>query len=370
MKKSYLVLLLLIIVFGFYLYSSNMQRYFSPVSSYWDPLDTDHEYFTVGRFPDGHGSVSIFTIDDVSYASSTQDVRTIKEITSKYGASITFFVIPRYGGEDRPLSENQEIVDYLEYCISTGDEVAMHGYTHYPTKELEGKSYDEQREILEKGLLDLSGLFGPINGFRPPSFWKNTNTYKALADIGFEYCSSASIFNVFPYHPKDYFHPLFGDDIDIIEVPCFPEDYFWDVRPDNLSILSYELTTRYESCEKKGTAFVVLSHLDRLVQINEISGRSEGLLMLDNYLEYVYGENAWMPTLTEYVRWYKALGELDINSRNSQGVLTITIESENEVSGLTLYMDLTDDIDVVNIYHNEQKILNMDANSIDDIIIV
>ncbi|MBN1786144.1 MAG: DUF2334 domain-containing protein [Candidatus Methanofastidiosa archaeon] len=355
---------------SFYLYTSNVQRYFSPFSSYEDPLETKFEYFSLGRYPDAHEGVSLLTFDDVSYATSANDVMKVKEITDTYGAKSTYFIIPRYGGEGNTLSSNGDLVSYLSYCLSTGDEMALHGYTHYPTEELKGKSYEEQLELIDKGKEDLNVLFGPIYGFRPPSFWKNSNTYKALASEDFLYCSSASIFNVFPYHPKEFFHPFFGDDIDIIEVPCFPEDYFWDVTSENFSTLYFELITRFESCQKKGTAFVVFTHLPRLVNLDEATGRYEALEMLENYLEYTSENDIWMPTMREYTEWHIMFLELEINCRESLNELILTIDSQKDISGLTFFFDLPDVIDTVYIYHNGDMIYQNDDCASDEIIII
>ncbi|HPR41130.1 MAG TPA: DUF2334 domain-containing protein [Candidatus Methanofastidiosa archaeon] len=355
-RRRYLFILFLIILVSSYLYTINVQRYFSPFSSYWDPFDLDNEYCSIGRFPSGNEGVAILTIDDVSYMTSAEEIQMIMELTEKYQADVTYFIIPRYGGEERTLSQNQELIEALNEALSQGDEMALHGYIHYPTMELKGKSYDEQLSIISSGKEDLESLFGEIYGFRPPSFWKNTNTYKALEEAGFQYCSSASIFNVFPYNPKDTFHPFFGDDIDIIEIPCFPEDYFWDVTPENSSTVYHELTTRFDACLKKGTPFLVFTHLPRLMAVNEITGRYEALEMMERFLEHANENNIWMPTIHEYLEWYNMLSGIEVDYKESLNELLVTITSEENIDGLTLYFDLPDIIDTIYIYYNGDNI--------------
>jgi len=369
-KRRYIIILFSIILISSYLYTSNVQRYFSPFSSYWDPMDLENEYFVIGRYPSGHEGVAILTIDDVSYDTPASDVAMLKALTDKYGADSTFFVIPRYGGEDRPLSSNPELIDILKESLSTGDEISLHGYTHYPTSELKGKSYDEQLDIIGKGKMDLELIFGPISGFRPPAFWKNTNTYKALEELGFTYCSSASIFNVFPYNPKDTFHPLIGDGLNIIEIPCFPEDYFWEVTPQNSSLLFFELRTRFESCQKKGTPFIILTHLPRLMMLDDITERYEALEMLERFLEFAQEENIWMPNITDYLGWHTMLDDLEINARESLNELIVSISSEHDIDGMTFFFELPDVIDTIYIYKNGENVFTkLDCNP-DEVVII
>ncbi|MHC1598774.1 MAG: DUF2334 domain-containing protein [Candidatus Methanofastidiosia archaeon] len=368
--RKYYALIVVVVIFGALLFSFNIQRYFAPLSSFEDPLQQDNDYFSIGKYPSGYNGACMFTVDDVSFWTLTEELQSLREITRLHGAHATYFVIPMHGGAAYPISNNKEVVELLLKCMGEGDEVALHGYTHTPTAELKGKSRTDQEEIIRKGLAELTNIFGPVYGFRPPAFWKNTATYSVLEELEFLYCASACVFNVNPYHPLDTFSPFFGEEINLIEIPCFPTDYLANITSENSSEQLFKLKTRFDGCYEKGAPFVFFSHLETLLYVDKSSGRYEGLSALDKFLNYTHSLNIWMPTMLEYAKWQIFLEDIKISYNVSSNKINISMMSDDVIDGITIYMNLPDDINDVTISFNNVVCYKCDTCSKNEIIIL
>jgi peptidoglycan/xylan/chitin deacetylase (PgdA/CDA1 family) len=71
-------------------------------------------------------------------------------------------------------------------------EIGLHGYTHNASEMLQGMSYDEQKNILEKGLQIFASIGIVPSTFIPPFGSADNTTVKVAEDLGFQ--SFASIY--------------------------------------------------------------------------------------------------------------------------------------------------------------------------------
>jgi hypothetical protein len=69
-------------------------------------------------------------------------------------------------------------------------EIGLHGYTHNSSEMLQGMSYDEQRDIVEKGLQIFDSLGIIPSTFIPPFGSADNTTVKVAEDLGFQSFSS------------------------------------------------------------------------------------------------------------------------------------------------------------------------------------
>jgi peptidoglycan/xylan/chitin deacetylase (PgdA/CDA1 family) len=355
MRNRYkLFALLLVVLVSFSFYSFNVQRYMAPPSAFSNPVEEDHDVFSLNMWPQGTSGACIITLDHISATTPVEDLWLIDAVLQEYGAHATFFVIPSLDGEWDHITDNDDIIDVLNQLVDKGHEVALHGYSHSPSQELRGKDKQEQTELIRSGKRMLTDAIGPVYGFRPPSFWDNTDTQEVLEELGFEYNAGASLFNVYPYHPKDLFNPFFGDVIDIIEVPCFPIDYLSHITSVSYSEQLYKLEARFEGCYRKGTPFVLFTHVPSLMEKDGHTRRHEGLLLLDSYLGYAEEQNVWMPTMLEFVRWWEFITQVKVDYHTSSDNLVISVISDDIIDGLTFNLDLPDDINDVTVYVNNE----------------
>jgi len=65
-------------------------------------------------------------------------------------------------------------------------EIGQHGYTHSDSERLQGMSYEEQKEIIEKGLQILGSLEIKPSTFVPPFGSVDNTTVKVTKDLGFQ----------------------------------------------------------------------------------------------------------------------------------------------------------------------------------------
>ncbi|RZN47097.1 DUF2334 domain-containing protein [archaeon] len=357
MRNRYkLLALLLVVIIAFSFYTFNLQRYMAPLSAFGNPVEEDHDLFTVNMWPNGMSGACMVTLDDISSGTSPSDMWLVDSILQEYGAHATFFVIPAHGGESNAIADNDDVTDALRQLVDKGHEVALHGYSHTPPKELRGLNKEEQASLITAGKEMLINSIGPVYGFRAPSFWDNTSTQVVLAEEGFEYNAGASLFNVYPYQPKDLFDPFFGDVIDIIEVPCFPIDYLAHVTSVSYSEDLYKLEARFEGCHSKGTPFVLFTHLPALMEVDSHTRRHEGLLLLDSFLGYAEEQNVWMPSMIEFVRWWEFITQAKIDYHMSSNNLVISVISEDVIEGLTFNLALPPDINDVSVYVNNELV--------------
>ncbi len=214
MKKY---LFLYIILFLFLFYTNGFYTYFYYEN---EPVKEDFGLFQVEKYPNGHESVFLVTVDDISYYTDPDELREFLERMEKKRVHPTLFAIPFHTG--RKITENTELVQVLqEYDV----EVAQHGYRHVE-KEFKLQSYEEQKRMIQKGRIILAEGF-TISGFRAPGFYHTFTTSEVLSDLGYLYESEMSVIDRFyirnllqlPHTPggRVYMTHSLNPSIDILE---------------------------------------------------------------------------------------------------------------------------------------------------------
>jgi peptidoglycan/xylan/chitin deacetylase (PgdA/CDA1 family) len=169
------------------------------------------------------------TFDDISpsYLTSSELTQII-DFFNDLNVACTFFVVP----DNNMLRASEEFKATLRYAMSCGHEIALHGYMHrknefgilYPLPlPIPIPSLGKQKELIRKGVERLFDLIKiKPEGFRAPFYMHNSNTTRALAELGFKYDSSATVFKTthcssFRIKWLDCFGPFITSGI--IEIP-------------------------------------------------------------------------------------------------------------------------------------------------------
>jgi peptidoglycan/xylan/chitin deacetylase (PgdA/CDA1 family) len=92
---------------------------------------------------------------------------------------------PDVGGGYLPIYLQNVSVNYSDLV-----EIGLHGYTHNASEMLQGMSYDEQREIFEKGLQIFDSMEITPSTFIPPFGSADNTTVEVAEDLGFQSFSS------------------------------------------------------------------------------------------------------------------------------------------------------------------------------------
>jgi predicted deacetylase len=145
------------------------------------------------------------SFDDISPSYLTSEKLTeVIRFVNELGIPCTLFVVP----DSKPCQGSSDFTLELTRAIDFGHELSLHGYTHnrnefgisYPPPHFASlpipfPSLQKQEQLLKEGrekLLKLTGV--RIEGFRAPGYLYNSNTLRALANLGFRYDSSATFF--------------------------------------------------------------------------------------------------------------------------------------------------------------------------------
>jgi predicted deacetylase len=145
------------------------------------------------------------SFDDISPSYiTTEKLTEVIRFADELGIPCTFLVVP----DRKTCHGSSDFTLELTRAIDSGHELSLHGYSH--TRNEFGISYppphfaslpipfptlQKQEQLLKEGrkkLLKLTGV--RTEGFRAPFYLYNSNTLKALANLGFKYDSSATFF--------------------------------------------------------------------------------------------------------------------------------------------------------------------------------
>jgi len=141
------------------------------------------------------------TLDDVSPTFLTSlELERIISLFDDLKVACTFFVVP----DNKMVNASDKFKSHLRHAADSGHEIALHGYMHkknefgwlYPLPlPIPIPSLRKQKELIRKGIERLSDIVQvKPKGFRAPYYLHNGNTTKALAELGLEYDSSATVF--------------------------------------------------------------------------------------------------------------------------------------------------------------------------------
>jgi hypothetical protein len=100
---------------------------------------------------------------------------------SKHDVSATFY----FTGEIAEM-----VPESIDLVKDHGHEIGCHGYSHEVSDAFDVLSYDEQVSALKRAKKAIEPVAGRIESFRAPSLRINSDTAKALQDIGFTSDSS------------------------------------------------------------------------------------------------------------------------------------------------------------------------------------
>jgi predicted deacetylase len=153
---------------------------------------------------------TVLSIHDVAPKFSGEIKEIVAELDRKGYDRRSIGLVPNYEMEHE-LTENRDFTEWLRGLQHNGNEMVLHGYSHFSDKrtypnmvefvkgelfalgeaEFQNLSYNEAAERLRKGkdMFDKLGL--KSRGFIPPCWITNPESQRAIQDAGFEYMVSS-----------------------------------------------------------------------------------------------------------------------------------------------------------------------------------
>jgi peptidoglycan/xylan/chitin deacetylase (PgdA/CDA1 family) len=178
---------------------------------------------------------------------------------------------------------NADFKSCLKDAIRSGHEISLHGYAHsqsefghfsvplfnifpsfsIPMPFFPVPSFDKQKkriEMAEKILIDITGI-KPL-GFRAPGYLYNNQTLKVLANMGFKYDSSKTMFK--PTHITNLsvrwlrnFKPHYA--YGLLEIPV-TGDYTFSLTNSNFSDMIQMALRGFQLMKSRDGIFVITVH--------------------------------------------------------------------------------------------------------------
>lgn len=156
------------------------------------------------------------SVHDVAPHTWPQCERLLQAIHAVANIPVTLLVVPEY--HHRPVTDAAQYDCQLEYRLSLGDELALHGYTHldegpgptscrdkftrqvYTQGEGEFAALDvtEARRRLRRGLEWFERRKWPVQGFVAPAWLLGEGAWQALNDFTFKYTTTLTRFYCLP----------------------------------------------------------------------------------------------------------------------------------------------------------------------------
>jgi len=208
----------------------------------------------------------------------------ILDLLERHKIKSTFF-IPGKVAEDYPHA--------IEAISAAGHELAAHGYTHTPPREL---SEDQEEDQLTRTKKILEA-FGPkIEGYRAPLWDISKNTLPLLQKHDFRYSSNL----------MDDIRPYLHHRTEMIELPVqfLLDDWsLYGLGPGNMEQkISTNSNVReiweaeFRGIHELGGSFVLGMH-------PQVIGRPSRLKMLDEFISFVKShENTWIATCSDVAK--------------------------------------------------------------------
>ncbi len=349
-KRILLAAALLIIISAAYMtFYYYRDLIFGPPVHFWK-----EDYMEIGLYPEGYDAAFAVTIDDVSFHTSPEKVRTAVSVLDKFQIKGVFFVIPYDRGKYR-FTRDLDVAEVLREAVEKGHEVGQHGLTHIMprksirsvnwAKEFKGLPYGEQRRRIYVGRKILKDAGFTVEGFRSPAFSANFTTLRILEAEEFLYGANVAV-----YPPplmmankrfaESIYYPFYPEGLNLVEFVAHG-DYFKMLHSRKNFI---SLRNRFERIYRRGGIFVLYTHIQHL--------DPRGLELMRRCLEFAEDRNVWKPNLGEIALWWKAREALWAGSEIEDDVLKITLEKGNELELNGLTIRFKDDVpaDMYRIY--------------------
>jgi predicted deacetylase len=158
------------------------------------------------------------SVHDVAPCTWPQCQRLLQAIQAVANIPVTLLVVPEY--HHRPVTDSIRYEHQLEYRLSRGDELALHGYTHldegpgpascwgrftrrvFTQGEGEFAALDvtQATSRLRRGLDWFERRKWPVQGFVAPAWLLGKGAWLALNDFTFTYTTTLTRFHYLPKH--------------------------------------------------------------------------------------------------------------------------------------------------------------------------
>ncbi len=224
------------------------------------------------------------SFDDLcsEYFSATK-MRVLLDFLKQKDIPSTFFVIPNF----RSHSLTNELRKSLKEIVASGHEVGLHGYTHTLWKGFKGEfgylspyefgyllsfplpKYQKQMELIRMGRRYLRECLDiQPTGFRAPGYRHNLSTLRALANQGFRYDSSKTVFKPaylsrFRFRTRN--KPKPAEIEGLTEIPVVG-DYVYNLKKVGFVNTLRQALNDFEWVRALDGVFVVNSHIHYLTE--------------------------------------------------------------------------------------------------------
>jgi peptidoglycan/xylan/chitin deacetylase (PgdA/CDA1 family) len=238
---------------------------------------------------------------------ANEGVPRILALLDKYQLPATFFI----PGDtcDRHPKETRDIV-------AAGHEIGHHGYLHEPPHLLDEPA---EREMIERGLDALDRICGTIpKGYRSPAWELSHNTFRLLAEYGFEYDASQLAADR-PYWVHDQ-----GERTNLVELPgawelCDSSHFMFAFSPSYLTGLASPSKVEeiwrgdFDGLYREGrdACYVLTMH-------PQIIGRPHRLDMLERVITHILDhDRVWFTRMADIADDFRAREAADTTPESS-----------------------------------------------------
>jgi len=213
--------------------------------------------------------------------------REVTDIIDKYGFVATIGVTPyifiEQTGENIPLSEDSEMIEYIKEVSNKGYEIGMHGYNHC-RNSFYCPAYEEIWFNIFQGKREIENLFGkPIFSYFPPGNAWTTEQYENVKKAGFIIIGNTHV-------PKAYF-----DEKVIITPRGYDPIYHYGWYQLDFRHTDYE---DWIKAYNKDNLFIIQLHQNTFDSNKKLDD-------LDKFLSYVKKDGAQSMTYKEFYDYIK-----------------------------------------------------------------